>query len=152
MDIPHGYSIKLHLPPPPTNWAGVLVPAVLPAPLPIRSRYRPALFSELPYTMTYAYALVLENGTRTIPTNGLCSSATLSTPDSTITCASPEYYLPLPSTLAKAEAGGGGIAVLLRFCKRCPDGHVGNKFFPIQCGWWGSGGSGGGAAVALYLE
>ncbi len=46
-----------------------------------------------PYTMTYAYALVLENGTHNSHEQPMFK-ATLSTPDSTITCASPEYYLP----------------------------------------------------------
>ena len=57
-----------------------------------------------PYTMTYAYALVLENGTHNSNEQPLFK-ATLNTPDSIITCASPEYYLP---TLNDATPGGGG--------------------------------------------
>src|SRR5690349_7730726 len=46
-----------------------------------------------PYTMTYAYAMVLENGTHNSNEQPLFK-ATLSTVDSVITCASPGYYLP----------------------------------------------------------
>jgi gliding motility-associated-like protein len=46
-----------------------------------------------PYTMTYAYAMVLENGTH--PSNEQpLFSATLTSNDSVITCASPKYFLP----------------------------------------------------------
>lgn len=56
-----------------------------------------------PYTMTYAYALVLENGTHNSNEQPLFK-ATLNTPDSIITCASPQYYLP---TFNNAGGGGG---------------------------------------------
>jgi gliding motility-associated-like protein len=46
-----------------------------------------------PYTMTYAYAMVLENGTHNSNQQPLFS-ATLSAHDSVITCASPKYFLP----------------------------------------------------------
>jgi len=46
-----------------------------------------------PYTMTYAYAMVLENGSHASIQQPL-ASATLITSDSIITCASPQYYLP----------------------------------------------------------
>lgn len=46
-----------------------------------------------PYTMTYAYAMVLENGRHNSNEQPLFS-ATLSANDSLITCASPQYYLP----------------------------------------------------------
>ena len=68
-----------------------------------------------PYTMTYAYAMVLENGTHNSDQQPLFS-ATLSTNDSIISCASPKYFLPtegnatnrgtgalLDSALAKSE-------------------------------------------------
>lgn len=56
-----------------------------------------------PYTMTYAYALVLENGTHNSNEQPLFK-ATLTTPTgSTIVCASPQYYLPTFN-----DAGGGG--------------------------------------------
>ena len=46
-----------------------------------------------PYTMTYAYAMVLENGSH-VDIQQPLASATLMTNDSVITCASPQYYLP----------------------------------------------------------
>jgi gliding motility-associated-like protein len=46
-----------------------------------------------PYTMTYAYAMVLENGTHNSDEQPLFS-ATLKVGDSVITCASPSYFLP----------------------------------------------------------
>ncbi|MDI9365270.1 MAG: hypothetical protein QM541_09995 [Flavobacterium sp.] len=49
-----------------------------------------------PYTMTYAYAMVLENGSHASSQQPL-ASATLSTNDSVITCASPQYFLPTNS-------------------------------------------------------
>ncbi|MBS1920425.1 MAG: gliding motility-associated C-terminal domain-containing protein [Bacteroidetes bacterium] len=57
----------------------------------------------VPYTMTYAYAMVLENGTHNSNEQPLFK-ATLSTPDSVVTCASPQYYLP---TFNNAGGGGG---------------------------------------------
>jgi gliding motility-associated-like protein len=71
-----------------------------------------------PYTMTYAYAMVLENGTH--PSNEQpLFQATLMTSDSIITCASPKYYLPTfsnpdprqPSTLDSAAAIAEGFKV-----------------------------------------
>ncbi|WP_081148309.1 T9SS type B sorting domain-containing protein [Niastella vici] len=56
------------------------------------------------YTMTYAYAMVLENGTHNSNEQPLFK-ATLSTGDSVITCASPSYYLP---TLNNGTNTGGG--------------------------------------------
>jgi gliding motility-associated-like protein len=46
-----------------------------------------------PYTMTYAYAMVLENGSH-VDIQQPLASATLMTNDSVITCASPQYFLP----------------------------------------------------------
>ncbi|MBS1656169.1 MAG: hypothetical protein JSU05_15050, partial [Bacteroidetes bacterium] len=66
----------------------------------------PAGSTSIPYTMTYAYAMVLENGTHNSNQQPLFK-ATLSTQDSIITCASPQYYLP---TLNDAGGGGGGGA------------------------------------------
>lgn len=60
-----------------------------------------------PYTMTYAYAMVLENGTHNSSQQPLFS-ATLSTHDSIITCASPKYYLP---TLNNADSRGSGAVL-----------------------------------------
>ncbi|HXB33181.1 MAG TPA: hypothetical protein VNV35_07160 [Puia sp.] len=61
----------------------------------------------LPYTMTYAYAMVLENGTH--PSNEQpMARAIISTPGGVIGCASPAYYLPtsgglLDSAIARAN-------------------------------------------------
>lgn len=57
-----------------------------------------------PYTVSYAYALVLENGTHNSNEQPLFK-ATLQTLDSVISCASPKYYLP---TLNDARSGGRG--------------------------------------------
>lgn len=62
----------------------------------------PAGATTEPYTMTYAYAMVLENGTHNSNQQPLFK-ATLSTEDSVVTCASPSYYLPTFN-----DAGGGG--------------------------------------------
>jgi gliding motility-associated-like protein len=64
----------------------------------------PAGDASEPYTMTYAYAMVLENGTHNSSQQPLFK-ATLATKDSVITCASPQYYLP---TFNDAGGGGGG--------------------------------------------
>jgi gliding motility-associated-like protein len=66
----------------------------------------PASPAGQPYTMTYAYAMVLENGTHNSDEQPLFS-ATLTTNDSVITCASPKYYLPTSNTAA--EGGRGAI-------------------------------------------
>jgi gliding motility-associated-like protein len=54
--------------------------------------------------MTYAYAMVLENGTHNSNEQPLFK-AVLNTVDSVITCASPQYYLP---TFNNAGGGTGG--------------------------------------------
>lgn len=60
-----------------------------------------------PYTMTYAYAMVLENGSHNSNEQPLFS-ATLSTNDSVITCASPQYYLPTQNN-ANNQGGGANL-------------------------------------------
>lgn len=57
----------------------------------------------VPYTMTYAYAMVLENGTHNSSEQPLFK-ATLATENGVIACASPQYYLP---TFNDAGSGGG---------------------------------------------
>jgi gliding motility-associated-like protein len=57
-----------------------------------------------PYTMTYAYAMVLENGTHNSNEQPLFS-ATLTTNDSTINCASPKYFLPTDNSAIAGETG-----------------------------------------------
>ena len=56
----------------------------------------------VPYTMTYAYAMVLENGAHNSNQQPLFT-ATLTTSKGVITCASPSYFLP---TLNNAVRGG----------------------------------------------
>lgn len=63
----------------------------------------PAGSTAVPYTMTYAYALVLENGTHNSNEQPLFK-ATLRTSTGIVSCASPEYYLP---TLNDAGGNGG---------------------------------------------
>lgn len=63
----------------------------------------PAGSTTVPYTMTYAYAMVLENGTHNSNEQPLFK-ATLVANGSVITCASPQYYLP---TLNNAGGGAG---------------------------------------------
>ena len=60
-----------------------------------------------PYTMTYAYAMVLENGAHNSNQQPLFS-ATLTTADSIVTCASPQYYLP---TRNNANRQGGSATL-----------------------------------------
>ena len=67
----------------------------------------PAGPSTQPYTMTYAYAMVLENGSHNSNQQPLFS-ATLTTNDSVITCASPKYLLP---TNNNANAQGGNATL-----------------------------------------
>lgn len=64
----------------------------------------PAGAASEPYTMTYAYAMVLENGTHNSNEQPLFK-ATLSANGTVIDCASPQYYLP---TFNDAGGGGGG--------------------------------------------
>jgi hypothetical protein len=62
----------------------------------------PATPVDQPYTMTYAYAMVLENGRHNSDDQPLFS-ATLTTNNTIISCASPKYFLP---TLNNAINGG----------------------------------------------
>lgn len=62
----------------------------------------PAGPANVPYTMTYAYAMVLENGTHNSNEQPMFK-ATLTTSEGVIDCASPQYYLP---TLNDAGHGG----------------------------------------------
>jgi gliding motility-associated-like protein len=58
----------------------------------------------VPYTMTYAYAMVLENGTHNSDQQPLFR-AILKTADSTISCASPQYYLPTFNNTGGSSTG-----------------------------------------------
>jgi hypothetical protein len=57
-----------------------------------------------PYTMTYAYAMVLENGTHNSDEQPLFS-ATLEAGDSIFSCASPKYYLPTFNNALNTDIG-----------------------------------------------
>ncbi len=80
-----------------------------------------------PYTMTYAYAMVLENGTHISDYQPIIS-ATLRTPAGVILCASPSYYLPTfnnvdisgrGATLDSATAKANGFTVSLTRIPQC---------------------------------
>jgi hypothetical protein len=62
----------------------------------------------VPYTMTYAYAMVLENGTHASLDQPM-ARAIVSTPAGIIDCASPEYYLPTNGGLDSVSARENGF-------------------------------------------
>ena len=67
--------------------------------------------STLPYTVTYAYAMVLENGTHASQEQPM-ARAIVSTPGGVIDCASPAYFLPTNySELDTAVAVGNGFTL-----------------------------------------
>src|SRR5450432_33335 len=74
----------------------------------------PAGPATVPYTMTYAYAMVLENGTH-VSLQQPVISATLQTPAGVIACASPSYYLP---TFNNVTEGGRGATLDSATAKR----------------------------------
>jgi gliding motility-associated-like protein len=91
----------------------------------------------VPYTMTYAYAMVLENGTHNSNQQPLFK-AILSTRDSVITCASPKYYLP---TFDNAGGGGGGLGATLDTAAALANGFTNSPvLFLSHAGASGSGG------------
>ncbi len=65
--------------------------------------------STVPYTMTYAYAMVLENGTHASSDQPM-ARAVVSTPGGVIDCASPAYYLPTNGGLDSATARANGFS------------------------------------------
>ena len=69
----------------------------------------PAGAPTLPYTMTYAYAMVLENGTHASPDQPM-ARAIISTPGGVIDCASPIYFLPTNGGLDSATARANGFS------------------------------------------
>jgi len=58
----------------------------------------------VPYTMTYAYAMVLENGTHNSDEQPLFS-ATLIAGGQVVACASPKYFLPTLNNASPQDAG-----------------------------------------------
>lgn len=71
----------------------------------------PAGSAAVPYTMTYAYAMVLENGTHNSNQQPVFK-ATLATKDSVIACASPQYYLPTFNNAGNGNGNGSTGATL----------------------------------------
>lgn len=63
----------------------------------------------LPYTITYAYAMVLENGTHPSEQQPM-ARAIVSTPGGVIDCASPTYFLPTNGGLDSATARANGFS------------------------------------------
>ncbi|WP_276482490.1 gliding motility-associated C-terminal domain-containing protein [Paraflavitalea pollutisoli] len=102
-----------------------------------------------PYTMTYAYAMVLENGTHNSHEQPLFK-ATLSTPDSIVTCASPEYYLPTFNNAGSGGGGGAGTGATLDSATAIANGFT-NSPTPFLSHSGGGGGGGGGGGEGQYL-
>jgi gliding motility-associated-like protein len=71
-----------------------------------------------PYTMTYAYAMVLENGTHNTDQQPLIQ-ATLEVNGTVISCASPEYDLPTFN-----NTNGGGVGATLDSAAAYAEGFV----------------------------
>jgi gliding motility-associated-like protein len=69
----------------------------------------PSGSSTIPYTMTYAYAMVLENGTHASLDQPM-ARAIVSTPGGVIDCASPAYFLPTNGGLDSATARANGFS------------------------------------------
>jgi len=89
----------------------------------------------VPYTMTYAYAMVLENGTHNSNEQPLFK-ATLETSAGIITCASPQYYLPTFN-----NTGGGSTGATLDTMAALANGFsVSPKLFLSHAGQGGGGG------------
>ena len=65
----------------------------------------------VPYTMTYAYAMVLENGTH-VSADQPMARAIINTPGGVMDCASPAYYLPtIGGGLDSATARANGFSL-----------------------------------------
>jgi PKD-like domain/CHU_C Type IX secretion signal domain len=97
-----------------------------------------------PYTMTYAYAMVLENGTHNSNEQPLFE-ATLRSNDSVITCASPQYYLPtfnngtqdIGATLDTAAAKAAGFRLSYKLSPNPnPNSNLGNSAPHLQDVWY----------------
>ncbi|HVT86085.1 MAG TPA: gliding motility-associated C-terminal domain-containing protein [Chitinophagaceae bacterium] len=101
----------------------------------------PAGPASVPYTMTYAYAMVLENGTHNSNEQPLFK-ATLNTPDSIITCASPEYYLPTFNNAGGGVGGSGSTGATLDTAAALANGFkLSPVFFLSHAGTGGAGGT-----------
>lgn len=101
----------------------------------------PAGPASVPYTMTYAYAMVLENGTHNSNQQPLFK-ATLTTPDSLVTCASPQYYLPTFNDAGSGGGGPGGTGATLDTATALANGFtLSPVFFLSHAGTGGGGGT-----------
>ena len=101
----------------------------------------PAGDVSIPYTMTYAYAMVLENGTHN-SINQPLFRATLKAAGNVIVCASPEYYLPTFDD-AGGNGGGSSTGATLDSAKAKANGfQLSPELFLSYSG--GGGGQGGG--------
>lgn len=95
----------------------------------------PAGSAAVPYTMTYAYAMVLENGTHNSNEQPLFK-ATLESSAGVITCASPQYYLPTFN-----NTGSNSTGATLDTAAALANGFsVSPKLFLSHAGQGGSGG------------
>ncbi len=65
--------------------------------------------STVPYTMTYAYAMVLENGTHASAEQPM-ARAIVTTPAGVLQCASPSYFLPTNGGLDSATIRANGFS------------------------------------------
>jgi gliding motility-associated-like protein len=99
----------------------------------------PAGSASVPYTMTYAYAMVLENGTHNSNEQPLFK-ATLSTHDSVISCASPKYYLPTFNN-ASGGSGGTGTGATLDTATALANGFTNSPVLFMSYGGIGGGGN-----------
>lgn len=96
----------------------------------------PAGSVTVPYTMTYAYAMVLENGTHNSDNQPLFK-ATLIANGNIITCASPHYYLP---TLNNAGSGTGATGATLDTAAALANGFTNSPvLFLSHAGTGGAG-------------
>lgn len=77
----------------------------------------------VPYTMTYAYAMVLENGTHNSNEQPMFK-ATLSVGGTIITCASPHYYLPTLNDGKPDQGGGSTTGATLDTAKALANGFT----------------------------
>jgi gliding motility-associated-like protein len=95
----------------------------------------------VPYTMTYAYAMVLENGTHNSNEQPLFK-AILKSSDSVITCASPQYYLPTFNNAGGGTGGTGSTGATLDTATALANGfNISPVLFLSHAGTGGNAGS-----------
>ncbi|MDA3613426.1 T9SS type B sorting domain-containing protein [Polluticaenibacter yanchengensis] len=100
----------------------------------------------VPYTMTYAYAMVLENGTHN-SINQPLFRATLKAGGNVVVCASPEYFLPTFDDAGNGNGGGSSTGATLDSAKALANGF---KLSPeLFLSYSGTGGGQGGSGTWL---